>query len=659
MALHPLDPITPDEVSVAATLLRSAFPTRTLEFRVIDINEPSKTAVLDYLAAEKNKTALPTVPRLVKSYFTHLGENVHFKAIVNLETRSIASMQQLPHGVQTPHNPILMAQLEDLCLQHPTIIKEIEKLKLPKGYTAICDPWIYGTDDPDEKRGLVQYYMYVQQNDHPETNHYSLPLKFSPVFDQATREFVRMDYLPSGLDEGFTETDVYKVYEAVEYHPELTGIATRPGLKPLIIQQPEGPSFTTKNNFVEWQGWTFRVGFNVREGLVLYNLTFKGHDLFYRVSLSEMTVPYGDPRRPFHRKQAFDLGDVGFGASANSLGLGCDCLGVIRYFDGVISDPQGNPIKRENVVCMHEQDDGILYKHLNYRNEMATVARQRVLILQTIATVANYEYIVEYILDQTGGIDIKVRATGILSTMPIDDDIVVPWGTIVGPGVVAAYHQHMLSFRLDTAIGGQKNTVMYQETVPLPRDERINPYTVGYISKPTYVDRSGAFDQNPLANREFKIINENKINPTTKKPLAYKIYMPTAQMLLADEDSYNSKRAKFASHPYWVTKYRDDELYAAGEFTNQSQQDTGLGVWANGQDAVRNEDIVLWPTMGFTHNPRPEDFPVMPVEIHMIHIRPSGFFDRNPALDIPKPSQATSKSVLVKNDSGSSSCCKI
>lgn len=652
--VHPLDPCTADEISISASLIKAAFPGKDIDFRVIDLNEPPKAAVLDYLHAESTGAALPHIARITKVYFTQAGVNLTNKAYIDVSAKKIIKLQEFPEGVQAPFNTFALAELEEFCLKHPVVVKEVEKLQLPKGYTAICDPWIYGTDDANEKRALVQFYMYLMQSSHPESNHYSLPLKFSPVFDITTKEFVRMDYLPAGIDEKFTDTQVYQAYDAVEYAPELTNLKPREGLKPLVIEQPEGASFSFSGQHVEWQGWSFRVGFNYREGLVLYNLKFKGEDLFYRISLSEMTVPYGDPRRPFHRKQAFDLGDIGFGASANQLSLGCDCLGVIKYFDGLICDPKGSPVKLQNVICMHEQDDGLLFKHLNYRNNLACVARQRVLILQTIATVANYEYIVEYILDQVGGIDIKVRATGILSTMPIEDNVVVPWGTIVGPGVVAAYHQHMLSFRLDCAIGGHKNTVMYQETVPLPKDDKLNPYDVGYITKPYYVERSGHVDQNPMDNREFKIINEARINPTTKKPLAYKITMPTVQMLLASHDSFNSKRARFASHPYWVTKYQDDQLYAAGEFTNQSQADTGLALWANGVDSVRNEDLVIWPTMGFTHNPRPEDFPVMPVEVHMIHIRPSGFFEKNPALDLPKPNQATSKSTLVTNES---SCC--
>lgn len=664
---HPLDPATPDEISIASSVIK-AYHGKPVIFRVVDINEPKKADVLRYNEALAAGLTPPQVPRLAKVYFVTKGTNDTFKALVDIPAKKVVMFEQLPLGVQAPLNPSELAQMEDVCLSHPKVVAEIKKLCLPPGYIPIVDPWIYGTDDPNEKRGLVQFYVYLKQQDHPESNHYSLPLKFSPVFDIATYEFVRMDYLPSGLDEKYIEQLPYPGYKAVEYAPELTGLKPREGLKPWIVVQPEGPSFSRKGNYVEWQGWSFYVGFNYREGLVLYDMKFKGHDIFYRVSLSEMTVPYGDGRPPFHRKQAFDLGDIGFGASNPGLKLGCDCVGNIAYFDGARVDTDGTPIKIPNAICMHEQDDGILMKHWNYRtpadaldkdgNPMQSLARHRKLIVQQFATVANYEYGVEFILDQIGTLDIRVRATGILSTMPIDDNITVPWGTIVGPGVVAAYHQHMLAFRIDPAIGGHKNTLMYQDSVRLPKEPKMNPYGVGFITKQNYVETSGYVDQNPLENREFKIINEHKINPITKKPIAYKIKMPAAQMLIAEESSYNSSRAKFATRPFWVTKYDDERLYAAGEFTNQSQMDTGINLWATGTEKVRDEDIVVWANMGFTHIPRPEDFPVMPVEVHEIHITPSGFFECNPALDVPRPNNRFNKSTIVADES-KADCCKI
>lgn len=114
----------------------------------------------------------------------------------------------------------------------------------------------------------------------------------------------------------------------------------RKDLKPLQVIQPEGTSYSIdSDNVLEWQKWSMRVCFNYREGLLLRDVRYDGRPVFYRVSLSEMTVPYSHPRTPYYRKQAFDLGDVGAAFVANNLGLGCDCLGSITYLDGLVTDP--------------------------------------------------------------------------------------------------------------------------------------------------------------------------------------------------------------------------------------------------------------------------------------------------------------------------------
>jgi len=79
-----------------------------------------------------------------------------------------------------------------------------------------------------------------------------------------------------------------------EYYPGITGLEPRKDLKPLNIVQPDGPSFTvTDNNLVSWQKWRFRVGFNYREGMIVHDVRYDGRPVFYRLSVSEMTVPYG------------------------------------------------------------------------------------------------------------------------------------------------------------------------------------------------------------------------------------------------------------------------------------------------------------------------------------------------------------------------------
>jgi primary-amine oxidase len=158
----------------------------------------------------------------------------------------------------------------------------------------------------------------------------------------------------------------------------------RKDLKPLYITQPEGVSFTVEGRIIKWQNWSFHVGFNYRLGIVLSNITFSDHGnvrpVFWRLSLAEMVVPYGNPEHPHQRKHAFDLGEYGGGYMTNSLALGCDCKGAIHYMDAAFVNKAGEPQTIKNAICIHEEDTGILFKHTDFRDDSSTVTRARKLV---------------------------------------------------------------------------------------------------------------------------------------------------------------------------------------------------------------------------------------------------------------------------------------
>src|SRR5271155_865007 len=336
----------------------------------------------------------------------------------------------------------------------------------------------------------------------PDSNHYAFPLSISRVVDCKEYRVIRIDYLPTGADNTIKEVRPYQPTPANEYIPEDNTL--RQDLKPLHVIQPEGASFTVTpvgetGHTVAWQKWTFRVGYNQREGMVLYDVRYDGRPLFYRLSLGDMNIPYADPRHPFHKKAAYDLGDAGAGAMANNLKLGCDCLGNIHYLSAVITDDTGSPVHLENCVCIHEQDAGIGWKHTNYRTGRAAVVRSRELGLQSIITVSNYEYILAFMFNQAGEVIYEVRATGVLSTQPIDrelDHIGVPFGTVVHPGVLAAHHQHIFSLRVDPMLEGHANRLVYDEALPMPISPDWNPHGVGYTVRETVVSHSTGLDLN-------------------------------------------------------------------------------------------------------------------------------------------------------------------
>lgn len=234
--------------------------------------------------------------------------------------------------------------------------------------------------------------------DNADANYYAYPLDICAEVSEELK-VTKIYQLPSspdyriGVGVGLSKpSDGRKTHGAeAEYSPGLRP-SPQTTTKPYQVVPPEGLSFKTQGNYLEWEKWSMHIGFNYREGLTLHNVRYDGRSLFYRLSLAEMFVPYGDPRAPYPRKAAFDFGNDGAGINANNLRLGCDCLGHIKYFDGWHTTTSGDPVKLPNVICCHEQDDGILWKHTNFRTQNAVVTRSRILVLQTIITVSNYEY---------------------------------------------------------------------------------------------------------------------------------------------------------------------------------------------------------------------------------------------------------------------------
>src|SRR5262245_24285683 len=259
--------------------------------------------------------------------------------------------------------------------------------------------------------------------------------------------------------------------EDANYTPEAVGLQ-RPDVKPLEIRQPAGPSFTVDGHEVRWQKWRFRIGFNYREGLILHTISYtdagRERPVLHRAALSDMVVPYGDPRPGFFHRNAFDAGEYGIGLSANSLTLGCDCLGEIRYFDAVVADITGEPQTIANAVCLHEEDAGILWRHRDWRLGQAEVRRSRRLVVSFIATVGNYEYGFYWYFYQDGTLELSVKMTGVISNGAVDGGPIPPWGEIVAPGVYGPIHQHFFNVRLDATVDGPGNTVHEIDTVADP-----------------------------------------------------------------------------------------------------------------------------------------------------------------------------------------------
>lgn len=620
LPLHPLEPLTVDEIkAVVALVRREKGVGDRWRFPVVTLKEPSKTVMQTYQPGD-------AVPR--EAFLALLDNDTGklYEAIASLTENQITHWQHRP-GLQPNIMADELEECEAAVKAHPDFHAAVQRRGLELD-TVVVDPWAIGNFGFAEEEGLRLSRCLCYVRSQPDSNFYSRPIDgLVPVVDLNRMTVLRIE------DVG----DVPVPPESGEYAREFFAEQFRQDLKPLSITQPEGPSFTVEGHLIRWQRWHIRIGFTPREGLVLHQIGYEDQGrlrpILYRASMAEMVVPYGDPRPQHFRKNAFDLGEHGVGMLANSLTNGCDCFGEIRYFDAVLTDSRGNVAVTENAICLHEEDFGILWKHTDWRRNHVDVRRSRRLVLSFVATVDNYEYGFYWYFYQDGTIQYEVKLTGILLAAVLADE--PRYGALVAPEVNALNHQHFFAMRLDFDVDGIANSVyeVNSEAVPLGPE---NPYGNGWYGVATLLKTEQAAQRliDPLVGRYWKVVNPNAHN-RLGQPTGFKLIPGENVLPFAHPDSPIRQRAGFIAHHLWVTPFDPDENFPAGPYPNQHPGGEGLPQWTQANRSLENTDVVLWYVFGHHHIPRPEDWPVMPVAYSGFTLKPLGFFDQNPALDVP------------------------
>jgi primary-amine oxidase len=411
-------------------------------------------------------------------------------------------------------------------------------------------------------------------------------------------------------------------------------------LKPIEITQPDGPSFRiADDNVISWAGWKLQVSFDQREGLVIRNVSIEDHGIprpvLYRASIAEMMVPYGDPSPQRWFQNFFDGGEYLLGGFANSLELGCDCVGDITYLDAVLCGNNGTPRVVPQAICIHEEDAGILWKHTDNWNGSSDSRRNRRLVVSFFVTVGNYDYGFYWYFSLDGKIELEVKATGVVFTSAYPGPG-YPFASELAPGLGAPYHQHLFSARLDFTVDGTGNSVDELEAMLAPRGPE-NPHGTGITQRVTRLTTESTA-QRMADNSKGRVwlVSNPGVQNRLGRDVGYVLYPEGQPAMLADSESDIHRRATFATKHLWVTAYEPSELYSAGDFVNQHPGGAGLPDWVKDDRSVENTDIVLWHTFGLTHFPRTEDWPIMPVDSAGFVLKPHGFFGRNPTLDVPE-----------------------
>jgi primary-amine oxidase len=618
---HPLDPLTAGEIrQVAAILRRDRGIGTTWRFASIELREPAKAAL---------RAGQPAPREAVVVSWDRAGGQA-FRATVSLTADQVTGWERLP-GQQPNMTVDEWHECDAMLRAHPALAAALARRGITDMSLVLTDMWAYGGAlVPDRYQGRRLGWSDVWYRSSELGNPYAHHVTgLHPITDLNTMTLLDIE----DSYDGQPAPDVMG-----EYRPSLIPMRLRE-VAPLEISQPAGAGFILDGHRLNWQNWQLRLGFNYREGLVLHQVGYADsgrlRPVAHRLSFAEMIVPYRDASPDHYRRTAFDIGEWGLGFMTTSLSLGCDCLGEITYLDAVVHDSRGEPRTIPNAICIHEEDSGVGWKHVDERAGVE-VRRARRLVVSFHVTVANYEYLVYWRFYQDGNIECEVRATGILVTSHSDAPGSRPAsGTLVDERIYAPFHQHFIVARLDLDVDGTSNTVYATESVPSPGGAD-DPYFLGLTVRntPLRTEAEGRQDYDWAAQRGWKIVNDNVRNGLGT-PVGYKLVPSSSFPALIDPASVPHRRAGVIGHTLWVTPYREDERWPCGDFPVQSEHDAGLPVWTAADRPIENTDVVLWYVFGIHHIPRPEDWPVMPSDIVSFWLKPFGFFDRNPALDVP------------------------
>ncbi|MDC0707065.1 primary-amine oxidase [Stigmatella sp. ncwal1] len=632
---HPLDAFSAAEFEEAVQLLRGqGHVNENTSFPLVTPWEPSKQELDAFHPGDPVQRRV-----LVVAYDS--ARNETFEAIVRVTPPGAVERWTRVPGVQPPLSTQDFDKAKALLWQDPQWRAALRRRGVTNPQHLYIDTWAMGpSPDPQLKdHRLVKTLPFFKGD---TIYSYARPVEgLLALVDLTAQKVVEV-----------TDRGEVPMPKGVGAYDEQAVGPLRPRPHPVVPTQPEGANFTLTGNEVRWQNWRFRVEVHPREGPVLHQVTYtdqgRERKILHRLSLSEMLVPYGDPQDTWSWRSAFDVGEYTFGDKTSPLDPGIDVPSNATFLSSAYVDPSGKAREIPRALALHERDGGVLWKHYDAHLKHNESRRGIELVVSFGVVIENYDYMLNYLFKQDGSLDVQVVLTGIMLAKAVPPQTgQAPhaeheaYGHKVAEGVVAVHHQHFFSFRLDFDVDGLRNSLLEMNTASLPPGP-ANPVGNAFSMRmePLRTELQAQRDMSLAHARRWLIINPNERN-ALGHPTGYALIPGENSLPFALPENLSRQRAGFINHAFWATRYAPEELSAAGPYPNQSQGGDGLPSWVKDDQPLVNEDVVVWYTLGVTHTPRPEEWPVMPAAHAGFKLLPVGFFTRNPALDLPMAPQMT------------------
>jgi len=624
-AVHPLDPLTTDEIRVAVQVARSDARFAGAAFSSVAVQDPPKTDVLAWQPGQR-------VVRRARVEALTTGS--FYELLVDVTGRHIVSAIER-RGVE-PSITLSEVEATKVVLSNPEFKAGLQKRGITDPTKVFCAPFsagYYGSPAQEGKR-LVKVGCFDTHRS--TTNVFGWPIERL----YALVDLRRMDVL------SVTDYGVVPIAEG-NFNYDAASLKTlHKPRKPTTLAQPLGTNVRISGHEISWGNWRFHVRVDPRVGTAISLARWRDGEawrsVLYQGYLSEMFVPYMDADYGWQSRTYFDTGEYGAGVLASQLKPGIDCPDTASFLPAEFATDKGEPFTTPNALCVFERSGGDpIWRHFEAVNQTYEGRPSVELVVRMVTAIGNYDYLFDWIFNDAAEIEVRVGATGIdalkgvaarnMSDPSAADD--TRFGALVAPNLVAVNHDHYFNFRLDLDIDGPSNSVNRDAYRPVrlpPDSARRSVYVVERQIAETETAAALDTHRDPV---RLRVINERRTNGVGNLA-SYEVLAFNHAQLMLDPDDWPARRAGFLRHDVWVTPYQPEERYAGGQYMLGSHGDDGLAVWAARDRAIRNQDLVVWVNLGMHHLTRAEDLPVTPTMWQSFRLRPHNFFDRNPAIDL-------------------------
>nr|UNJ44782.1 copper-containing amine oxidase 4 [Heliotropium indicum] len=636
---HPLDPLTIQELNRVRDIIKShaLFNNSPYALHSVVVEEPDKPVVLAWTKGDPLPRRKASVVARVNGVSHVLsvdlanGEVTRGQEVDQLSGYPTMTMEDMTSSTWAP---LADADFNRTITQRGVDLADLACLPISTGWFG----------KKEDNRRLIKVQCYSMKD---TANFYMRPIEgLTVVLDMDTKEVLEISDRGSNIPIPKAANTDYRYSVQNAHQLKL--------VNPISIEQPEGASFTIQDeHLVKWANWEFHLKPDPRAGVIISSAkvqdpeTGKFRNVMYKGFTSELFVPYMDPTDAWYFKTYMDAGEYGFGLQAMPLDPLNDCPRNAYYMDGVFAAADGTPYVRSNMVCVFESYAG----DIGWRHSESPITgmgirevRPKVtLVVRMAASVANYDYIVDWEFQMDGLIRVKVGLSGILmvkGTSYINMNQVNKqeslYGTLLSENVIGVIHDHYVTFHLDMDVDGIDNSfvkVNLQKEHPSPEESPRRSYlkAVRNVAK---TEKDAQVKLKLYDPSEFHVVNPSKLT-RVGNPVGYKVVPGGTAASLLDLNDPPQTRGAFTNNQIWVSPYNKSEQWAGGLFTYQSHGEDTLAQWSDRDRPIENKDIVVWYTLGFHHIPCQEDFPIMPTVSSSFDIKPVNFFESNPILRIP------------------------